>query len=268
MEGSPSRKISTIKTELIPRIFHTLTEVPYGAWYLHQSFNQKDQINPQEAQDFLTATENFLSQENPYFKDQEHPVVKEHVGSGFYNSCWKFETSKGVWVIKIGHNQAPMQTDVPLSSENYTRNYRQALDTQRSIFSEQLPNLIPEPQEVLYIKGKERATTVVVQPFIRAIMPFNKIKGLDLEQQQNLKGELKIFLRLCKIMRERYGITPDLIRADSKEGHFVVAQTKDGPHLVMLDNDVFDKRSPKPLFTLLNNLAVNLKVNQAIRKIK
>lgn len=268
MENAPPENITGKLKSISKKIRQTMLEVPYGVWNLHQSFKQKDQANPQEAQDFLTATKNLLPQENPYLTNQENPVLKEHIGSGFYNSCWKFETSKGVWVIKIGHNRAPMQIGSHQSSEEYRKNYKQSLDTQRSVFSHQLPNLIPEPQEALFVRGKDRATTVVIQPFIKAIMPFNKIEGLSLEQRQYLKDELKTFLNLCRTMRKQHGISPDLIRAGGKKGHFVVAQEKDGPHLVMLDNDVFDKRSPIPLFNILNNLAVGIKVNLAIRKIK
>lgn len=264
MENAPSGK----STKLIPKMLQVLPEVIYGVRHLDRSNKQKDRINPQEARDFLTATKNLLPQENSYFTNQENPVVIEHVGSGYFNSCWKFETSKGAWIIKIAHNQTPMKTEFQPSSEEYSRKYKESLDIQRSIFDNQLPNLIPKPQEVLHIKGKERVATVVIQPFIEAIMPFNQIKGLSPEQQQDLKEELKTFLNLCKTMRKQHGIAPDLIRAGGRHGHFVVAQTRDGPHLVMLDNDVFDKRDYRPLFNLLNNLAVNLKVNLAIRKLE
>lgn len=256
-------------TKLIPKMVQAITEIPYGLGHLPRSFEQKHRVSLQEAQDFLTATKIFfLPKENPYFKDQEEPILREPIASGYYNSCWKFETSMGTWVMKIGHRKSPIQTKLHPSSEGYSKAYKRSLDIQREIFNRDLPNLIPEPQEVLYVTGQQRVTTVVIQPFIHSTMPFNKIKGLSVEHQQNIKGELEIFLKLCRTMQEKHGILPDMIRAGGKEGHLVIAQRDNVPHLVMLDNDVFNTMSPTPLFTWLNSLALEHKVPKAIKKLK
>lgn len=250
------------------KLVRAITEIPYGIYHLPRSFEQKRRANPQEAQDFLTATRDVLPQENPYFKNQENPIIKGYLASGFYKSCWTFETSTGIWVLKIAHDKSPIQTKSHPSSEEYGQTYLASLNTQRLIFSAHLPNLIPEPQTVLRVKGQERATTIIVQPFIYTIMPFNKIKGLSLEDRQGLKDELETFLKLCGTMQKNHGISPEMLRAGGKNGHFVVAQKEDRPHLVMLDNDVFDDISPTPLFNFLNNLVAEHKLKRAIKKLR
>jgi len=248
-------------------------ELAYGISHLPRSLEQRYRTHHQEAQDLLTAqgfligAKDLLPLGNPYFTDQENPAIQAYLASGFYNSCWTFETPKGKWVLKIAYEKSPMKTKFHPSSKEYSQAYSKSLDIQRGIFSDQLPHLIPEPQEVLYVPGTNRATTVVIQPFIDFVGPFHGIKkmNLSLNQREQLKGELRTFRELCERMWREHGLAPDLIRAGS---HFVVAQKEDGPHLVMLDNDVFDRTHPTPMMNIINIVWGEMRIKEAIKQIK
>lgn len=245
------------------------SELTYGVVHLRQSFEQKRKANVEEAQDFLSYLAENLPEKNPYFAEGEKPSIIRPIESGFHNACFKFESSKGKWVMKIGHKKSPMKTKFDPSMQGYAESYLRNLRIQRLIFGEKLPNLIPEPQEVLYVKGQERATTIVVQPFIDYVSPFDKKINFSLKECRQLRGELDVFQDLVGKMRSNYGIMPDFMRARGKKGHLVVARRNDGLHLVMLDNGAYDEKGDStPLLHFLNKIIAKKSIEKQKKKLE
>lgn len=256
--GKVTRTAASLAAELI-----------YGAVHLQRSIEQKRNANVDEAQDFLLHLKINLSKQNPYFTEDENLIVDRKINSGFHSACYEFSSSTGRWVMKIGHKKSPMKTKFHPSMSEYAESYLRNLRIQRLIFGEKLPNLIPEPQEVLYVKGWERATTIVVQPFIDYVSPFDKKINFSLEERHQLRGELDVFQDLVGKMRSNYGIMPDFMRARGKKGHLVVARRNDGLHLVMLDNGAYDeKEDSTPLLHSLNKIIAKKSIEKQKRNWK
>lgn len=244
-------------------------ELAYGAIHLARSFEQKRKANVAEAQDFLLCLTNNLPKQNPYFIGDENLAVDRKIDSGFHSACYEFSSSTGRWVIKIGHDKSPMRTKFHPSKPEYADNYLRNLEIQRLVFSDKLPNFIPEPQGVFYIKGQNRATTLIIQPFVDYISPFSKKINLSQEERQQLMGEFKILEELLEEMRENCGVMPDFMRAGGKRGHLVIVRKADGVHLVMLDNGAYDeKEDSTPLLHSLNKKTAKRSIEKQRKRLE
>lgn len=253
----------------IGRLKAVSQELAYGLVHLPRSRDQKLKPNEKEAQDFLTRLRDILPQQNLYFSPEDNGIVPHYVASGFSSACYEFKSSTGKWVIKVGHDKSPMRTQFHPSSEGHAKSYLRNLEIQRTVFAVDLPHFIPEPQGIFYVQGERRATTVIVQPFIDYLSPFDKKMNLNQAEKQQLQGEWDMLQRLMVKMRKDYGIMPDFMNARGKEGHLVVVQKSDGVHLVMLDNVMFDeKEDPIPALHLANKALAEVIITRQRRKLK
>src|SRR3989344_9149101 len=167
-------------------------ELYYGFRNMPNSFRQRLERDPEKGQAYLLATQAALPEDNPYFTKEEILSAK-YLKSGFHAAVYKFESSTGEWVIKVGMKKSPERAPHP-SSEEFTAWYSSVLDQEREIFKDSLPYLIPEPQTVLHIKTEDHeSSTVILQPFIKGIIPLDRIRTLSVSDQEKLRDELKIF---------------------------------------------------------------------------
>jgi len=166
-------------------------ELYYGFRNMPNSFRQRLERDPEKGQAYLLATQAALPEDNPYFTKEEILSAK-YLKSGFHAAVYKFESSTGEWVIKVGMKKSPERAPHP-SSEEFTAWYSSVLDQEREIFKDSLPYLIPEPQTVLHIKTEDHeSSTVILQPFIKGIIPLDRIRTLSVSDQEKLRDELKV----------------------------------------------------------------------------
>lgn len=230
-------------------------ELRYGFRNMANSFRQRHERDPEKGQAYLLATQAALPEDNPYCTREEILNAK-YLKSGFHAAVYKFTSSTGEWVIKVGMKKSPERAPHP-SSEEFTTWYSSVLDQEREIFKDSLPYLIPEPQTVLHVQTEEHdSSTVILQPFIKGIIPLDKIKTLPIDDQEKLLNELSEFKRCHRAMDEKYGIRLDFWRAG---GNFVIGQINGSHHLVFLDNGPF-KKTRTPIFYKASEILESIKL--------
>jgi hypothetical protein len=243
------------------RLRNGVVEFGYGFWHLKRTMREKRAASVDEAREFLgLAKENLVknNQPSPYFSSDNEPKVTGQIGSGYYSSVFGFTSDTGDWAMKLSAPHSPMLANFHPSSPEFTEWYQYVLDIQRATYSEHLPFLIPEPQTVLHVQGSQNEKTVIIQPQIKRVLSKEEIRSLSSEDKTQLNSEFEIFQAVSKEVAAGFGLVPDfelatIIRSSS---HFVISRqdgTETGtPHLVMLDNGLFDAKAPNRLFYEFN----------------
>lgn len=239
-----------------------IAELAYNIQHIRQSFELRTP-NDKEAITFLAALTDTLSQPNPYFQPGENAQSLAPLASGFFFSTYRFATESGDWVAKIGLPESPMKGFPHPSSRDFTTWYTTNLNLQRQYFQKELPHLIPDPQIAEFVHAGDRSTTVVLQPFINNIHPLKYISSLPKEGKQQIGEELRMFDSIVRRLQDDHGLTPDMLRA---KNHFVIAPKEDGPHLVLLDNGLFDDQLDAKAMNRVNRITYTARI--ALEKAK
>lgn len=239
-----------------PRLIQVVKEIPYGVRHFRRSLKEKKQTSIQEAQEFLLLAQTKLGENNSYFGENDSPTDINHVASGYYAVVYSFHSATRDWVIKLGATHSPMRSYFHPNSPEFAQWYQYGLDIQRTVFKDDLPFLIPEPQTIIHLTGKERETTVILQPLDRGILTKEQVKLLPKEEKQRLVTEYETFHRKYNEMRKEFGMMPDfeLLPFIRDTSHFAISQREGSPHLVMHDQGLFDKYAPTPIFYQWNRM--------------
>lgn len=246
-----------------------MAELKYGVLNLPKTVWEKVTFSRAEAQEFLLLAQDALvqsNQSNLYFSESKKPEVEAKLGSGYYSFVYPFGDS----VIKLSASHSPMLSHFQPSSQEYAEWYQSALDIQRVTYGEHLPFLIPEPQTVLHIKGSNSERTVILEPRITDILSKEEIKNLSSEEQSDLFDEFELFQAIAKEVSEGFGLVPDyeLFTFIRNSSHFVISKQHGKPHLVMLDNGMFDEKGANKLFFELNKRKEKKVIEGLKQKIK
>lgn len=251
------RNIGIIDSSGLHTVLAGIHELSYDFLHLPGSFRQHLKKDIQAGKAFLQAAQVALPDYNPYWTKSEMLSMRQ-LKSGYHTSIYKFTSTTGEWVMKVGVAKSPIPAPHP-SSPEFAFWYASALDIQREIFQKKLPFLIPEPQSVLYIKTADTSSsTVIIQPFISDIRPLRALGSFPQEVQTSLLEELKIFQAQCALMRKSYGIEMDFLRSGT---HFVIGKRDNSPHIVFMDNGPFDKETT-PLFYFGSRIAGSLRLRK------
>lgn len=245
------------------RLRLSLLEIPYVLKRLRTTFEQRRQITIYEGQQWIETAQALFTQPNSIFTtEQAH--ISSRLAAGFSFTTFRFTTDKGEWILKVGAALSPVPGYFHPSSLEYTKNYSRNLNILRKTFSEQLPNLIPEPQFVLYADKGDASTTLVIEPFISNILGFDKLDTLELAQQEGILEELNTFDLLCREMKRDYGVLPDIFGG---KNNFAIAFSEGIPHLILLDNELTDIHAPSPVYNTLNRIKYILRIAKETRRL-
>lgn len=242
----------------------SLLEIPSGIFRLKTSIDQRNNIDLIEAERWLFAAQSIvLGVSNEVFLNEaDAPILKRRLSAGFTSVSYVFETQAGDWVIKIGAEKSPIIGYFDPSDENYAHWYYNNLYILRAVFANQLPHIIPKPQEVMYANNGQRSTTLIIQPFIEHLLDFEEVAQLSNDEQRSLAGELDLFDSLCRLMQEKFDLSPDLL---GSAGNLKIVQKEDGPHLILLDNGLVDGKAPSPIHRFLNRIYYKYRISHERR---
>ena len=178
MRGHIENPLSTMPArEFIGR---AVGEIPTLISRYPNTLRQKREITTKHASGWLNAAHVALSQvENDIFvPEQTVRLYDGFVGVGFTNTCFRFKTGKGEWVLKIGAQKAHTSGYPDPSTREYADWYYHNLTIQRDLTRHELPHLIPEPQEVIFAESQGKTSTLVIQPYYKDLLPTSSIYHL------------------------------------------------------------------------------------------
>ncbi len=215
------------------------------------------------------------------FGNDTKDITLRKFKKGFNSTSFTFTTqSNGVtkkWVFKVGHRISPVVGFGDPSSPQYYKDYQRYLRILRRLVrkSKYLTHLLPEPQDVVWIKlrnskaklnlvKEQRQTTLIVQPYVYIV---DKKALKDIISKDNAKlllKEFKEFKKLFRVLIENYKVNPDLLG----EGNLEIVKTDGEYHLVLLDLGLLNLREELPLTKTVMNVATYQTLNNMENLIK
>ncbi|SRR5258706_10082599 len=241
------------------KITKSLFEIPANIPRIRKVLHQLEEIGPLEAQNWLGVVQVALSEQpNPVLPFGDRPIFDRYLGVGHTNTAFRFHTSTGEWVLKVGGEKAHVVGYLDPSTNEFAEWYLHTLNILRDLTKVSLPYLVPEPQIVLFTKipkppeaiypePGETFRTLIIQPYYSELLGPIAEYHIPLEDQVRLRNELGVFKSVTRALDEDHGLIPDLGGIDN----FTVARARDGKlHFIMLDDEMRDRRAPSPLVNL------------------
>lgn len=212
--------------------------------HLRQLFAQKNTTGPEETQTWLQLIH------NPDSGEQE-VVLGEKLTTGLFFSVYRYRRGEEERVLKIGHRNTPAYGYPSPSTEEFFHWYKDNLKLQQRTFGAHLPHFIL-PQDIRFAHNDERATVLIDQPYVPHTTNKETFHCLSKEEKKRILDEYNTVVAIRKYLSEKGGLIPDLF-GDLLTGgsNLVIAQTEDGPHLVLLDNGLIDFDLKAPIVNLV-----------------
>lgn len=237
-------------------------EVANNVFHLPRSLRERGAIDADEAKIWLAKAQEQLQDSSAFFVPHERPVLHETpIGAGWFFTSFLYETSRGLWVIKISVPNVPAKGHPDASTPDHAIWYKRNLSVvQVEAPKAGLPFLIPQPQEALLVSNGERFATLILQPYIQDILNLKSFASLNREDQGRIIDEYRRYERFSRTLQEQAGLLPDrlgdielpafLRRLLAKKGianeasssNLVIGKAEDGKHhLILLDNGFADR---------------------------